>query len=100
MLFVGLVHARDWELPEEPSEPPEPSPDPRWTIPWRAIPWQAIATVLAWWALLAFVPSAVHDAFGGLAGYLALRAVVGLGCWRLERWCSRQYWRGLRDYKP
>ena len=95
MLLVGLVHAREWELPEEPPEPPEPPPGRGWAIPWRAI-----VTVAAWWALLAFLPTAVHEAFGGLAGYLALLAVVGLGSWRLERWCSRQYWRGLRDYKP
>lgn len=91
MLFVGLVHAREWEPPEE---PPEPPPGPGWDIPWRAL-----ATLVAWWALLVWGPPAVTDAFGGLAGYLALIGVLILGFWRLERWCTKQYWRGLRDYK-
>jgi hypothetical protein len=30
---------------------------------------------------------------------VALLLVLALGFWRLERWCSRQYWRGLRDFK-
>jgi hypothetical protein len=94
MPFVGLVHARDDWRPPEPPEPPEPPPGRQWQVPWRAI-----AMVVAWWALLTWGPSLVHDTFGGLAGYVALLLVLVLGFWRLERWCSRQYWRGLRDYK-
>lgn len=90
MLFVGLVHTRDWEPPEELPEPPRRS----WDMPWRSI-----ALVATWWALLVYVPPVVQDEFGGLAGYLALLAVVVLGFWRFERWCSRLYWRGLRDFK-
>ena len=91
MPFVGLVHARDWEPPEELPEPPAGR---QWKLPWRSI-----ALVASWWLLLAYVPPVVQDAFGGFAGYLALLAVVGLGFWRFERWCARLYWRGLRDFK-
>jgi hypothetical protein len=54
--------------------------------------------VVAWWGLLALVPAAEH-AFGPLPGYAFLLLVVALGLWRLDRWCARQYWRGLRDYR-
>jgi hypothetical protein len=38
-------------------------------------------------------------AFGGGAGYAVILLAVTAGLWRLDRWCSRQYWRGLRDYQ-
>jgi hypothetical protein len=91
MFFVGLVHARDWEPPEE---LPEPPPRRHWDVPWRPI-----LVVAAWWLMLAYLPPVVSDALGGFAGYVALLAVVGIGFWRLERWCATQYWRGLRDFK-
>jgi uncharacterized membrane protein len=47
---------------------------------------------------MALVPVA-SDAFGGLAGFGVLMLAVALGFWRLERWCTRQYWHGLREYK-
>jgi hypothetical protein len=47
---------------------------------------------------MALVPVA-NQTFGGLAGFVVLLLAVALALWRLDRWCSRQYWRGLRDYK-
>jgi hypothetical protein len=47
---------------------------------------------------MALVP-VVSRAFGGLAGYGVLLAAVALIFWRIERWCARQYWHGLREYK-
>ncbi|HEY1509209.1 MAG TPA: hypothetical protein VGF93_09430 [Solirubrobacteraceae bacterium] len=47
---------------------------------------------------MALVP-VVGSAFGGLAGYGVLMASVALVLWRVERWCARQYWGGLREYK-
>jgi hypothetical protein len=90
MLLVGLVHVHEWELPEE-----EPAPRPRrtWQMPWRLLAW-----VTGICALMALV-SPVGHAFGGLAGYGVLLLAVTLGFWRAERWCDRQYWRGLRDYQ-
>jgi len=88
--FVGLVHAREWELPE----PPEPAPRRRAVrIPWRALAWLALMT-----ALLFLAPVAARAA-GGLAGYGVILLAAALGFWRLDRWCSRQYWRGLRDFR-
>jgi uncharacterized membrane protein len=47
---------------------------------------------------MALVP-VVNSAFGGLAGFGVLMLAVALVLWRLERWCARQYWHGLREYK-
>jgi hypothetical protein len=41
----------------------------------------------------------VGHAFGEFAGYLLLCFNVGLGFWRFDRWCAKQYWSGLRDYQ-
>ena len=89
-MFVGLVRDPDWQ-------PPDGLPDPhgrrQWSVPWRALVWLAVFC-----GLLKLVPT-VDDAFGPLAGYGLLVAAMSLGVWRLDRWCSRQYWRGLRDYQ-
>jgi hypothetical protein len=42
---------------------------------------------------------AAGDALGGLAGFGVLLLAVALGVWRVDRWCSGQYWRGLRDHQ-
>ena len=89
-MFVGLVRDPEWQPPEG---FPEPHRGREWRVPWRALLWLAV-----FWSLLSLVP-AVNDAFGPLAGYGLLVAAVSLGVWRLDRWCSRQYWRGLRDYQ-
>lgn len=89
MLVLGLVHDRH-ERPEN-EEPSTPAST--WHLPWRPLAWFAV-----WCWLMALVPVA-GDAFGGLAGFGVLIAAVGLASWRVERWCSRQYWDGLRDYK-
>ena len=44
------------------------------------------------------VPVVGHAA-GQFAGYLLLCFNVALGFWRFDRWCSKQYWSGLRDYQ-
>ena len=90
MIVVGLVHDRGWE-------PPDDAPPPRrqWS---RHLPWRSLAWFLACCLLMAVAPAAGR-AFGGLAGYAALLLAVGLGVWRVERWCAGQYWRGLRDYQ-
>ncbi len=90
MLVVGLVHSRDWE-------PPDDAPAPRPRLPWRRL-WQPLAWIAAFCLLLGLVPVA-EDALGPLAGYGVLLLAVALGFWRVERWCSRQYWQGLREYQ-
>jgi hypothetical protein len=92
MLVFGLVHDRGPET--SPEEIPPERPGRRWHIPWRPLAWVAAA---CW--LMALVPN-LDGAFGGLAGYAVLLAAVALRFWRLERWGSRQYWHGLREYKP
>jgi hypothetical protein len=93
MLVLGLVHDRGWEPPPEGETRPE-RPDRRWDVPWRSLVWVAL-----WCWLMALVPI-VDGVFGGLAGYAVLLVAVALVFWRLERWCARQYWQGLREYKP
>jgi hypothetical protein len=89
-MFVGLVSDPRWEPPDG---LPEPEPHRSWPVPWRALAW-----VATFWVLLALIPAA-DDAGGPLAGYGLLLATVVLAVWRLDRWCSRQYWRGLRDHQ-
>jgi hypothetical protein len=95
MFVVGLISDPDWkpdgwDLPEE---EPEPRGRRTWRIPLRPVLWLAV-----WWSLMAVVPVVSH-AFGALAGFGVLMFALGLGLWRLERWCSRQYWLGLREHK-
>jgi hypothetical protein len=84
--LLGLVHDRGWDPPpDDPGGPRRPLPH----LPWRPFAW------LAAWCWLLFAAGAV----GGLAGYLIVLLAVTLGCWRVERWCARQYWGGLREYR-
>jgi hypothetical protein len=97
MLVFGLVHDGGWEPPEQAwnspvDEPPERQP---WT--WR-LPWRPLAWFAAWCWLMALVP-VVSSAFGDLAGFGVLMLAFALACWRLERFCARAYWHGLREYK-
>jgi hypothetical protein len=90
MLVFGLVHDRGWEPPED---PPERRPARSWRLPWRPLAW-----VATWCWLMALVPVAGH-AFGALAGYGVLLLSVALVYWRVDRWCARQYWHGLREHR-
>jgi hypothetical protein len=92
VLVFGLISdSGGWEPPEY---EPEPERRPRkWNLPWRPLVW-----VVVWCWLMALVP-VVNSAFGGLAGFGVLMLAVALVFWRLERWCARQYWHGLREYK-
>jgi hypothetical protein len=89
-MFVGLVRDPEWQPPDGFGGSDR---DRSWDVPWRSLAWLA-----AFLVLLRLVPI-VGDAFGSLAAYGLLVATVSLGVWRLDRWCSRQYWRGLRDYQ-
>lgn len=96
MLVFGLVHGDGWEPGDgwAPGEDDLPERRPwTWRLPWRPFAWFA-----AWCWLMALVPVA-NDAFGGLAAYGVLMLSIGLVAWRFERFCSRQYWYGLREYK-
>jgi hypothetical protein len=90
MLVFGLVSDRGWEPP---GDVPERSPGRTWHLRWRPLAW-----VAAWCWLMALVP-VVDRAFGGLAAYAILLLAVALFFWRVDRWCSRLYWHGLREYK-
>lgn len=91
MLVLGLIHDGGWEPPD--AEPEQPRRRRKWNLPWRTLVWIAV-----WCWLMALVP-VVSSAFGGLAGFGVLMASVVLVIWRVERWCARQYWGGLREYK-
>jgi hypothetical protein len=95
MLVLGLVHDRGWEPEpwERPEEGAELRPARNWHLPWRPFAWLAV-----WCWLMALVP-VVSGAVGGLAGFGVLMLAVALALWRLDRWCGRQYWQGLREYK-
>ncbi len=96
MLVFGLVHDSGWEPPGDGPEPPE-NDEPRREWTWR-LPWRPCAWVAAWCWLMALVP-VVSSAFGALAGFGVLMLAVALAAWRLERFCARQYWDGLREHK-
>lgn len=98
MLVFGLVHDRGWEPPDYGPEPPDDPSRNRRDWNWHMVPWRSLAWLGLWCALMAIVPF-VTSTFGGLAGFGVLMAAVGLAFWRLERFCARQYWQGLRDYK-
>lgn len=99
MLVLGLVHDGGWEPPEHgpAPEPPEGEPPERRPWSWR-LPWRPLAWFAAWAWLMALVP-VVSSAVGGLAGFGVLMLAFALACWRLERFCARAYWHGLREYK-
>lgn len=87
-MFIALIH-EPWDRDDVPQPPPRRS----WARGW----WRP----LAWWAawLWMFVLAGVAaNALGALAGYLVVLAAVALASWRLERWCARQYWGGLREW--
>jgi hypothetical protein len=89
-MLVGLVRGNEWQPPDGLPTPPR---SPAWHVPWRAVAWLVVICVL-----MLLVPVAGR-AFGGLVGYAVLLLAVGLGLWQVDRWCDRQYWRGLRDYQ-
>jgi hypothetical protein len=98
MLVVGLVHDRGggWQPPDSAPDPPDDlTPRRPWT--WR-LPWRPLAWLAVWCWLMALVPVASR-VFSPLAGYGVLMLAVALAFWRIERWCARQYWQGLREYK-
>ena len=97
MLVFGLVQGDRWEPPDDRWEPDEDELPERRPWTWRR-PWRPCAWFAAWCWLMALVP-VVSRAFGGLAGFGVLMLALALGCWRLERFCARQYWSGLREHK-
>lgn len=97
MLVFGLVQDGGWDPSEDGRDMPEYEPPARQPWTWR-LPWKPLAWFAAWCWLMALVPI-VNTAFGALAGYGMLLLAVGLACWRLERFCGRQYWHGMREYK-
>ncbi len=82
--------------PERPGEPPDADGAPRPRRLRRA--WRPLAWLAIWCWLMALV-QVVSGLLGGLAGFGALMLAVAVGGWRLERWCGRQYWHGLREYR-
>ena len=90
-MFVSLVRGPEWQPPDGFSEP---EPD-------RAVvevPWAALAWLATFGGLLKLEP-VVEQAAGARVGYGFLLATVALGAWRLDRWCARLNWLGLREYK-
>jgi predicted secreted hydrolase len=98
MLVFGLVHGSGWEPPDHGWEPPEDEAPKRREWDWHMLPLRSLAWLAVWAVLMALVPW-VSSAFGGLAGFVVLMVAVALAFWRLERFCARQYWNGLREYK-
>jgi hypothetical protein len=94
-----LWQDRGWEPPAADDPPPQAGGARgargarSWHLPWRSLAWFAAC---CW--LMALVPI-VTDALGGLAGYGVVLAAVALVAWRIDRWCARQYWQGLREYR-
>ena len=77
-------------IEDRPERPDDGPPPPRRTLP--HVPWRPFA----WFAAFCWLMYAA-GALGGLAGYATLLVALALGCWRLDRWLSGQYWGGLRE---
>jgi hypothetical protein len=92
MPFVGLVSDPRWEPPGGDGDQ-DRDRNRTWRIPWSLLLWSALLI-----ALVVLVPVVGH-LVGEFAGYVLLCFTVGLGFWRFDRWCAKQYWRGLRDYQ-
>ena len=97
MLVFGLVNDGGWEPPEHGWEPGEDDLPERRPWTWR-LPWKPLAWLAVWCWLMALIP-VVSSSFGGLAGFGVVILVVVLACWRIDRFCARQHWDGMRDYK-
>jgi hypothetical protein len=93
MPFVGLVADPRWEPPGGDNDP-ERRRNRSWRVPWALLLWTLLIV-----GLMLLVP-VVDRVVGPFAGYLLLVFNVGLGLWRVDRWCAKQYWQGLRDYQP
>jgi len=90
MLVVGLVRGGEWEPPDE---PPAPRPRRPWRPPWRALGGFAL------WCSLFVIAGVVDHAVGSVAAYCVLLLAVAIGGRKLDRWCARQHWSGLRDFR-
>ena len=87
-MFVGLVRDPD-RRPDPPDDQEEPPPSRPWPRPpWRPFAWVAAFCWILWLA----------GAVGGFPGYVLVLVAIGLGCWRVDRWLSRQYWGGLTEW--
>ena len=75
------------DRPDRPDEEPPPPRRPLPRPPWRPFAWVAL---FLWLLHLA-------EVVGGLAGYGLVLVAIAVGCWRLDRWLSKQYWGGLRE---
>jgi hypothetical protein len=65
----------------------------QWGLVLRVVFWVGVVATL-----FALVP-VTDRLLGHLAGYLMVLLTVGVGVWRIDRWCARQYWRGLKDHQ-
>ncbi|HWK28758.1 MAG TPA: hypothetical protein VNS09_19515 [Solirubrobacter sp.] len=92
MAFVGLVSDPRWEPPEGGWDP-DGEHRRTWRVPWKTVVWVLIVI-----GLVVLVPIVGH-AVGAFAGYLVLCVALAVGFWRFDRWCSRLYWRDVRDYQ-
>jgi hypothetical protein len=89
-VFVGLIHEPRWDPDDE-----VPEPLPRRRLPrglWRPLLW------LAGWLWMFVLAGIVASLLGAFAGYVVVLVAVALAAWRVDRWCARQYWGGLREW--
>jgi hypothetical protein len=89
-VFVGLIHEPRWDPGDEAPETPRRRSLPRGF--WRPLVWLAV------WLWMFVLAGIVASAIGALAGYVVVLAAVALAAWRVDRWCARQYWGGLREW--
>ena len=90
-MFVGLIH----EPRPGPPGDDAPAARPRGRLPrgwWRPLAW------LAAWLWMFVLAGAVANLVGAFAGGVVVLLAVALAAWRVDRWCARQYWGGLREW--
>jgi hypothetical protein len=89
-MFVGLVQDPRFHRPDDGDDPGRRR---SWHFPRGLLIWAVVLVVMRM-----LVNVADHE-LGDFAGYVIVLVTLTVGVWRFDRWLSKLYWRGLRDYQ-
>jgi hypothetical protein len=89
-MFVGLVQDPRFGRGDDDGDPGRRR---SWRFPRGLLIWAVVLVVMR-----ELVTVADHE-IGDFAGYIIVLVTLSVGVWRFDRWLSKLYWRGLRDYQ-